>query len=56
MDLLYFNPPVALLHCFPYHLGVITWRDDEFVAVLNVSVLKGYFVRILFNRILALVK
>lgn len=42
MDRLDLNPPIALLHRFSDQLGVVARGHDEFVAVLNVRILKRY--------------
>lgn len=36
------DPPGPPLECFPDELRIITWADDELVAVLNVCILKWY--------------
>jgi hypothetical protein len=38
----YLDPPVTPLKSFPNQPTVIAWYDNEFVAVLNISVGKGY--------------
>lgn len=42
MNRLDLDPPVSLLHGLAYDLRVVSRRDDELVAILDIGIFKGY--------------
>ena len=48
VNCLNFDPPASFLQDSPYQAWVITWSNNEFVAVFNICILKRYFLLYLF--------